>query len=69
VDVGINRHTRERLTMLPTDTVPASTVLVTIVSPDGSVESFESSPDDGMIIALDDWQWLRQDDGSWHCDA
>jgi len=55
--------------MLPTDTVPASTVLVTIVSPDGSVESFESSPDDGMIIALDDWQWLRQDDGSWHCDA
>lgn len=53
--------------MLSTDTMPAALVMVTITSPDGSVESFESSPADAMLVALDDWQWLRQDDGSWHC--
>jgi hypothetical protein len=44
--------------MLTTDTAPASTILVTITSPDGSVETFESTPTDAMLVCLGEWFWL-----------
>jgi len=47
--------------MLDTDTKPAATVMVTITNPDGSVESFSSTPSDAMLVALDDWQWIAVD--------
>lgn len=59
--------------MLSTDTKPAASVFVTITNPDGSVETFDSTPTDGMLVALSDWMWLGQHDASgdfvWHCDA
>jgi hypothetical protein len=59
--------------MLSTDTKPAAFVLVTITNPDGSVETFDSTPTDGMLVALSDWMWLgetnAQGDFVWHCDA
>jgi hypothetical protein len=59
--------------MLSTDTQPAASVFVTITNPDGSVEAFNSTPSDGMLVCLSDWDWLGQHNASgdfvWHCDA
>jgi hypothetical protein len=59
--------------MLTTDTAPASTIIVTITSPDGSVETFESTPTDAMLVCLSDWMFLGETNASgdfvWHCDA